>query len=75
MIIATHLGYFKYLRMSFGIFCDPAIRQRTINTILYGILGASAFINDIIITGRTRAEYLNNLRRVLQLLLDAGITT
>ena len=74
LVIATHLGYFKY-RMPFGISSGPAIWQRTINTILHGIPGVSAFIDDIIITGRTRTEHLKNLRRVLQILLDAGITT
>ena len=73
--IATHLGYFKYLRMPFGISSGPANWQRTINTISHGIPGVSAFIDDIIITGCTRTEHFKNLRHVLQLLLDAGITT
>ena len=75
LVIATYLGYLKYLCMPFGISSGLATWQRTINTILHGIFGVSAFIDDIIITGFTYSEHLKNLRFVLQLLLDAGITT
>ena len=53
-----HLGY---LHMPFDIPSGHVIWQRTINTILHVIPGVSAFINDIIITSRTRAEHLKNV--------------
>ena len=75
LVIATHLGYYKYLRMPMGISSGPGIWQRTINTILQGVPGVGVFIDDIIVSGKTRAQLLQNLRLVLQLLLNAGITT
>ena len=75
LVIATHIGYFKYLRMPFGIASAPSIRQRTIDTILQGVPGVSAYIDDVIVTGRTHAEHMHNLRLVFQRFTDAGLTT
>jgi len=61
--------------MPFGIASAPAIWQRTINTILQDLPGVGAYIDDLIVTGRNRAEHMQNLRRVFQRLSDSGLTT
>ena len=37
-----------------------------------GLIGVRCYLNDIIFTGNSRKEHLNNLYRVLELLQDKG---
>ena len=42
-------------------------------TILQGIPGVTVYIDDILVTGRTKAEHLGNLKEVLSRLAKAGM--
>ncbi len=51
--------------MPFGVASTPAIFQRTMDTILEGIPHVLCYIDDILITGKTKQEHLQRLNEVL----------
>ena len=65
MVINTPLGLFKYNRMPFGISNAPAIFQRIIDQVIAGIPHCAAYLDDILITGRTEEEHFQTLEAVL----------
>ncbi|KII74106.1 Transposon Ty3-I Gag-Pol polyprotein [Thelohanellus kitauei] len=73
--IATHIGFFKYLRLPFGVSSAPAIFQATIDKILYVIPHVACYLDDIIITGNDDHEHLSNLRTFFERLRQCNITT
>ena len=73
LTVNTHKGLFEYKRLPFGVASAPAIFQRTIETILQGLPHTCVYIDDILVTGSTEAEHLQNLDRVLSRLKSAGI--
>ena len=72
--INTHQGLYRYKRLPFGIASAPAIFQRTMDTILQGLPNVVCYIDDILITGATEKEHLQNLEEVLKRLQREGIT-
>ena len=71
--INTHRGLFQYNRLPFGIASAPAIFQRTIETVLQGISDTSVYIDDILVTGATEEQHMQNLDEVLTRLEEAGL--
>lgn len=71
VVINTHKGLFHYNRLPFGIH-SPAIFQRTMETLLQGIPNVSVFIDDILITWKSKEEHLQTLDAVLSRLEEAG---
>ena len=71
--INTHKGLFRYTRLPFGIASAPAIFQRAMDTVLAGIPHTACYIDDIIITGKSEAEHMENLREVLKRLQAYGL--
>ena len=57
----THKGLYRYHRLPFGIHSAPSIFQRTMEGVLRGIPHVSVYIDDILITGETDEEHLQNL--------------
>ncbi|CAK1600823.1 unnamed protein product [Parnassius mnemosyne] len=72
--INTHRGLFSYTRLVFGLASAPAIFQRAMEYVLAGLNGVHFLLDDILITGKDDAEYLDRLHQVLQRLQDAGLT-
>ncbi|XP_072182146.1 uncharacterized protein [Diadema setosum] len=54
-------------------FSAPAIFQRTIEGLLADIPHTVAFLDDVLVTGATEKEHLENLDKVLNRLNDAGL--
>lgn len=71
--INTHKGLYQYNRLCYGISSSPGIFQRTMDNILQGIKHVRARVDDILITGKSRAEHISNLKEVLKRLRDAGM--
>ena len=71
--INTHKGLFHYNRLPFGIASAPAIFQRAIETLLQGIPYTCAYFDDIVVTGKTDDEHLQNLQLVFQKLESVGL--
>ncbi|XP_064469911.1 uncharacterized protein K02A2.6-like [Ornithodoros turicata] len=74
LVINTHKGLFQFTRMPFGIASAPAVFQRTMEQVIAGIPSVACYLDDIIVTGWTDAEHLDNLRSVLSRLRDFGFT-
>ncbi|XP_061729321.1 uncharacterized protein K02A2.6-like [Cydia pomonella] len=72
--INTNRGLFKYRRLIFGLSSAPAVFQRALNNILADLEGVLCFLDDVLITGRSREEHVARLHQVLQRFRDAGLT-
>ena len=70
--INTHKRLFQYNCLPFRIASAPGIFERTIENLLQGISGFIVRLDDILVTGITRNEHLQNLD-VLQKLKTAGV--
>lgn len=73
---ATPNGMFRFKRVAFGLCNAPTYFQSAIQREVLGDLHGKAcliYIDDILILGRSRAEFLQNLTAVLQRLEAKGI--
>ena len=71
--VNTHLGLFRYCRLPFGIASAPAIFQRAMDTLLKGIPHVICYIDDLLVTGLTEEEHVQNLTQVLHRLQERGM--
>ena len=64
----TKFGLFEYVRMPFGLCNAPATFQRAMNLVLEGLTWKQllAYIDDVIVLGKTFDEHVANLREVFQ---------
>ena len=72
--INTHKGLFRYNRLPFGVHSAPAIFQRAMEGLLRDIPSTVVYIDDILITGTTEEEHLQNIDKVLTRLGEEGLT-
>ena len=72
MTINTHKGLFRYNRLPYGVSSAPGIFQRTMEGLLQGIPHVGVLLDNILITGVTDEEHLENIETVLKCLLDAA---
>ena len=70
--INTHLGLYQFTRLPFGISSAPSIFQAVIDTVVKGLKCTSAFFDDMIVTGATDEEHLQNLDALLTRLEERG---
>ena len=73
MTINTIKGLYRYNRLVFGVASAPAIWQRAMDQVLQGVPGTQCYLDDIIVTGGTDREHLENLRQVLKRLQEYGL--
>ena len=73
LTINTHKGLYRFNRLPFGVKSAPGIFQQLIETVLAGLEDTVAYIDDIIVTGRTASEHFKNLEAVLHRLNDFGL--
>ena len=73
LVINTHKGLYLYNRLCFGQSPAPAIFQKLVDNLVADIPGVAAYLDDIIVTGQTKAKLLENLRRVLEALDNYGL--
>ena len=71
--INSHRGLYRYTRLPFGVASAPAIFQRTMETLLKGLPMVVAYLDDILVAGKTEQEHLMNLAQVLERLDSAGM--
>ena len=71
--INTHRGLYQLTRLPFGVASAPALFQRVMDTMLQGIDKTICYIDDILVTGSTVEEHLQNLESVLKRLKQYGI--
>ncbi|XP_077519785.1 uncharacterized protein LOC144129492 [Amblyomma americanum] len=70
-VINTHRGLFCYNRLPFGIASAPAIFQRKIETVLQGLTGVKAYLDDVLVSEKLGST--DRLRQVLQRFLEHGV--
>ncbi|XP_061745073.1 uncharacterized protein K02A2.6-like [Nerophis ophidion] len=73
LTITTQKGLFRYCRLPFGITSAPALFQRAMDQILHGLPGVQCYLDDILCTGSTDQEHLDNLDAALQRLKEYGL--
>ena len=66
----TQKGLRQYTRLPMGLTESSSVFQRLVSQTLAGCSGCCAYIDDIIIFGKTVQEHDENLRKVLQRLQD-----
>lgn len=68
-------GQYEFNRIPFGLANAPSNFMRMINLVLQNSKGiASAYMDDIIIPAKTINEGLVKLRKILEVLQNAGLT-
>ena len=72
--INTHKGLFRYNRLCFGIASAPAIFQRTLEQLFSGVDCCRNYIDDLYITGRNEDEHIENVKKVLKICKENGLT-
>ncbi|KAM7309441.1 uncharacterized protein ISCGN_013072 [Ixodes scapularis] len=71
--ISATMGLFKYTRLPFGLASAPAIFQREMDNLFRGMRHVAVYLDDILVTGTDDGDHLQNLRKVLTRLQDAGL--
>lgn len=71
--ISTHAGLYQYNRLPFGISSAPSIFQRSMYQILYRLVHAVCYLEDILITLSTFEDHLRLLDQVLARPIVNGI--
>ena len=71
--VNTHKGLYQYNRLPFGVASAPAVFQQTMEKILQGLPMVVVYIDNILVTGRSDEEQLENLEKVLARLQQYGL--
>ena len=71
--INTHKGLYRVNRLPFGVASAPSMFQRIMENILQGLPGVSVYIDDILVTGKTKDEHFRNLESAMTRLEEAGL--
>jgi RNA:NAD 2'-phosphotransferase (TPT1/KptA family) len=71
----TKYGLFEFARMAFGLCNSPATYARVINLVLRGLTWrvVLAFLDDILVLGKTFKDHLDNLRAVFLRIREYGL--
>ena len=70
LVVNSHKGLFRYNRLSFLTAQAPVIFQKLVDNLVSGIPYVAAYLDDVIPTGRTKEEHLQNLKQVLAALTE-----
>ena len=70
----SHLGLWRYKRLSFGINSAAEVFQNAIRVALSDLKGVCNISDDILVYGRTPDEHNTNLRICFQRIKDKGLT-
>ncbi|PIO54721.1 reverse transcriptase, partial [Teladorsagia circumcincta] len=72
LTINTDQGLYRLNRLPFGVKSAPAIFQQQMDTMIAGLDGTAAYLDDIIVTGKTINEHNARLEAVLRRVHDYG---
>uniref|UniRef100_A0A7I4Z2W7 RNA-directed DNA polymerase n=1 Tax=Haemonchus contortus TaxID=6289 RepID=A0A7I4Z2W7_HAECO len=70
--ISTHGGPLRYNRLPFGFKSAPGIFQQIIDSMICGLEGCAAYLDDVIVTGRNIEEHVANLEALSKRISDYG---
>ena len=72
LTINTHRGLFRYNRLPFGVKSAPGIFQQIMDAMICGLEGVAAYLDDVIVTGRTDAEHRQNFEALFRRIREYG---
>ncbi|EFP09026.1 hypothetical protein CRE_22508 [Caenorhabditis remanei] len=73
LCINTHRGLYQFNRLPFGVKPATAIFQQVIDSMITGLEGTAAYLDDIIITGSTIDEHNERVKAVMIRIADYGL--
>ena len=73
MVVNTHKGLFRYMRLPFGVSSASAIFQRAMDTILQGLSGVVYYQDDVLVIGLNMEEHIKNLEHVFDRMKAFGL--
>ena len=71
--INTHKGLYRYNRLPYGVASAPAVFQQIMEKLLQGLPKVVVYIDDILVTGNSDEEHLENLESVFKRLSEYGL--
>ena len=66
VVINTHKGLYSFSRLPYGIASAPAIFQQIIEQVLPKLLNVVCYMDNMLVTGSTHEEHLQNLTAVFE---------
>ena len=73
LALSTHEGPLLQCRLPFGISSAPGYFQEIMDQLTRDLPGVAVYLDDILVSGNTAQEHVNNLRRLLQRLNEKGL--
>ena len=74
LMINTHKGLYRYNRLPYGVASAPVFFfQRTMEGLLQSIPSTGVLLDNILITGPSTEEHLDNIEKVLRRYSEAGL--
>nr|XP_049467006.1 uncharacterized protein K02A2.6-like [Anopheles coluzzii] len=74
LTVNTHRGLYRYNRLPLGIKAAPGAFQQLMDTMLAGLEGVAAYLDDIVVGGKDNADHSKNLQAVLVRLQEYSFT-
>lgn len=74
LTINTHRGLFRYHRLPFGVKVAPGAFQQVIDMMIAGLTGTSAYLDDILVSGKSKEDHDKNLTRLFERIELFGFT-
>ena len=71
--INMHQRLYQYTRLPFSITTAPTLWQKAMAQVLNSFSGVVCYIDDIVVTGRTKEQHLANLKAVLTRICEYGL--
>ncbi|KHJ44154.1 reverse transcriptase [Trichuris suis] len=73
LTLNTPKGLMEMTRLPFGVDVAPSIFQRFMDTCMAGLEGVKAYLDDVLITGRSEEEHWKRVEDVLARLSEVGV--
>ena len=73
LALSTHRGVFLQMRLPFGISSAPGYFQELMDKLTCDLQGVAVYMDDILVSGATDSEHLQNLRSLLKRLVEKGL--
>lgn len=73
LVINTPFGLFQFQRLPFGVASAPGIFQRFMEEVVAGVPNCAVYLDDIIVTGKTNDEHIDNLNEIFSRFTRNGL--
>ena len=73
LTVNTKRGLYQYNRLPFGVKSAPGIFQGIMDNLIAGVDGCAAYLDDIVVCGRTQEEHDRSVRRLFERIEEFGI--